>query len=124
MFETILNNIGGVFIQGKDRALAELAKYFANRLSLSRYGEIHNIGIDSQMKEIRFELRLKGEKEPLDVRASYRMERKNGKSCILFENISTSREWLNLLLADWGDKLPSRAELPPGAAIAARILGL
>jgi len=124
MFDTILNNIGAAFIQGKDRALAELVKYFANRFALSRYGEIHDIGIDSHAKEICFELRLKGETEPLDVRASYRMERMNGKICIVLENISTSREWVNLLLADWGDKLPLQAELPPAAAIAAGILGL
>jgi hypothetical protein len=124
MSDSILGGIGAALIHGKDRALAEMAKFLANRFAIARYGEMSNFRIDSLTKELRLELRLKGEAEPLKLRALYHLEQCGGKRSIVIDRVSTSREWVNLLISDFAKDQPFRAELPPAVALAARILGL
>ncbi len=124
MAENILRDIAATLIHGKDRALAVLAKLLANRFAIHRYGEMSNFSLDSLAKEIHAELRLKGEKHPIRIRAFYHLERSEGKQAIVFDTVSTSREWVNLLIGDLTKERSLRAELPPKVALAARVLGV
>jgi hypothetical protein len=124
MSDSIMGDIASPFIHGKDRGLAVMGQFLANRLALSRYGEMSKFRIDTQTKEFHLELRLKGETEPLLLRVLYHLERYKGKRSLVFHRVSSSREWVNLLINDFIQEHPFRIELPPPAALAACILGL
>jgi hypothetical protein len=85
----------------KDHALAVAVRLWFNK-TYKRYGHMTSIQIDSTARSIRVELDLKGENSPLaiDIR-SYKLVTESGETLIEIGDIETSREWLNLLLADY-----------------------
>ncbi len=59
------------------------------------------LDIDSQGKNVRLSLLLKGESAPIDVvLQNYVLETENGAAYIRFESVQTSREWINVVLAE------------------------
>lgn len=108
----------------RDRALAELAEFFANRSPLARYGRVSAVSFDSRAKRLRFDLLLRGEASPIEIRARYRRERTGSASFLVIEEAATSREWADLLFRDLAALHPPRIELPPKIALAARVLGV
>ncbi len=124
MTDTLFGAIAETLIRGKDRALSELARFLANRLQLARYGEMTGFTADTLKKEIHFALRLKGETELIEARITYCLERSGGKTLLTAERIWISREWVNRLFNDMAQSRGRCVELPPGAALAAKILGL
>ena len=85
----------------KDHAIAVAVRLWFNQTH-KRYGHMTSIQIDSTARSIRVELDLKGESSPLaiDVR-SYELLTESGETLIEIGEIVTSREWLNVLLADY-----------------------
>lgn len=66
------------------------------------YGHMTKIHIDSTAKTIHVELDLKGEATPLTIDVkSYALSAGSAEATIELGEIETSREWMNLLLADY-----------------------
>ncbi len=85
----------------KDRCLEVAVKVWFNQTH-NHYGKMTRIHIDSTAKTIRVELDLKGETSPLTIDVkSYTLSAGSGKAVIELGEIETSREWMNLLLADY-----------------------
>jgi len=87
---------------------------------IKSYGEVTALSIDDSTKEIKATLLLKGELQTLDVRIiGYNFIKIDGKGYMTFLKISTSREWLNLVLQDHPPKelKERKVEIPPAAAI-------
>jgi hypothetical protein len=78
----------------KDEALGWLVKFILNRWQLERYGKMKTFDIDSTKKELSTSLLLKGEKEPIEAKASYHVEKGDGL-IIVIDKIWVSREWAN-----------------------------
>lgn len=107
----------------KDIAAAEAAKYLINEYQLQRFGEISNLTIDSQNKEIHCSLKLKGETEPILCQAKIQVRHEvEGQSFILVERVNTSREWITLLATDLLAR-NSSFPLTPAAAQALKAFG-
>jgi len=85
----------------RDHALAAAVRLWFNQTQ-KRYGHMTTIQIDSNARSIRVELDLKGEAATLaiDVK-SYELIAESGETFITIGDIETSREWLNVLLADY-----------------------
>lgn len=85
----------------KDHAIAMAVRLWFNQTH-KRYGNMTSIQIDSTAKSIHVELDLKGETAPLaiDVK-SYELLTESGETLIEIGDIVTSREWLNILIADF-----------------------
>jgi hypothetical protein len=83
-----------------------------------------DFSVDSLAKEIRVSLRLRGEPEIIEARIGYCLARSADTTCLVAERIWVSREWVNRLFNDLADAHGRSLALPPGAALAARILGL
>lgn len=98
----------------KDYALEVAVKLWFNQTH-KRYGHMTSIQIDSTAKTIRVELDLKGETAPLTIDVkSYALSAGSGETIIELGDIETSREWVNLLLADYVK--PENRRFPvPGA---------
>jgi hypothetical protein len=95
----------------KDWALQAGAKHFVNE-RIQKYGHMTNLQIDSATRTIHFEILLKGETTPVSGSAKYEPKFDGEKKLIEFTDIQTSREWINLVIADF---LKTRAvELPDG----------
>jgi hypothetical protein len=86
-----------LFAKIKDLGISKLTKTISNRF-LKEYGEMLDFKLDSKNKTIEVEIMLKGEKEPLNLKiSSYKIIKENDKNYILFSEIETSREWLNIV---------------------------
>jgi hypothetical protein len=95
----------------KDWALQAGAKHYAND-RIQKYGLMTNLQIDSATRTIHFEILLKGETTPISGSAKYQPKLTGQKNTVQFTEIQTSREWINLLIADF---LKTRTvELPEG----------
>jgi hypothetical protein len=97
----------------KDQALAWTATQYL-RSRIENYGQILGLSIDSSIREVRGEILLRGETEPLyAVLSGYEVTEDGEKLCLTFASLETSRDWLNQLLKDLlpGNviKLPSQA---------------
>jgi hypothetical protein len=85
----------------KDLALEVAVKLWFNQ-SQHRLGTMTSIQIDSTAKRIHVELSLKGESSPLTVNVDgYSLSDEAGETFIQLGRIDTSREWVNVLLADY-----------------------
>jgi len=73
--------------------------------------DMNNLEIDRNQKTASMKLDLVGESDLLSVKiGSYRLVEENGKTMIELANIQTSKEWLNILVAEHF-KIP-RFEVP------------
>ena len=109
-----------MFKKLKDKALSKSLEVAIN-LKIKEYGEMLNLNLDSQNKTIDFEVMLKGEKEPLKVFVkNYEISEENGKYFLYAKDISTSREWINVVAENYlkGEKV----ELPEKIAKTLQIL--
>ncbi len=104
----------------KDKALAKSLQVAIN-FKIKEYGEMLKLNLDSQNKKIDFEVMLKGEKEPLKVFVNeYEITEENGKYFLFAKDITTSREWINIVAENYlkGEKI----ELPEKIAKTLEIL--
>lgn len=63
------------------------------------WGEVLKFDIDSTERTLHTEVLLKGEEKPISVSINgYSIEESDGSIFVVVENISTSREWLSVLL--------------------------
>jgi hypothetical protein len=85
----------------KDWALEKGALLWLNP-KLERIGSMTKLSIDSARKTVTVELDLKGEATPIVVTIeSYRLVVEQGATFLEIGSISTSREWLTSLCADY-----------------------
>ncbi|MFO7444950.1 MAG: hypothetical protein R6W90_01230 [Ignavibacteriaceae bacterium] len=85
----------------KDKA-ASLAgeKLLSNKLE--RYGNMIDFKINSADKTIFLSILLKGEKEPVNIKVNnYSFRKKGDDNYIVLDEVDISREWMNLLAADF-----------------------
>lgn len=81
-----------------NKPLEFLVKKYVNS-QIKDYGEMLNLNIDSQNKNITIEVLLKGEKENIKVHINkYEIVSKGNNKFIKFNNISASREWIETLI--------------------------
>ena len=82
----------------KNSTISFLAKKFINN-RIKEYGEMVNLKIDSKNKRIELDILLKGEKESIIIYIDkYEIVNKNDNNYIKFNKISSSREWISVLL--------------------------
>jgi len=101
----------------KDGAIEMAVKLWFNQTQ-NRYGHMTSIQIDSTAKNIHVELELKGESSPLiiDVKG-YILIVESGETLIELGDITTSREWVNTLLADYLKPQNRRFRVPSAVKI-------
>ena len=94
----MVNNIVNYFKIIKDKGSSYLLKKYVNS-QIKEFGEMLNFHIDSQNKNISLDVLLKGEKEIINVKIEkYEVVRKDDAAYIKFNNISASREWIEVLI--------------------------
>ncbi len=82
----------------KDKTTSLIVKQFANSL-ISEFGELKTIKIDSTLKTISLSVNLKGENDDIKIDVNgYKVIKSPNSSFIQFQEISTSREWLNIVI--------------------------
>lgn len=85
----------------KDDTVSFLGKQAIN-LKMKRYGEMMDFQIDSENKRILLKVSLKGEPEPLIVTVNkYEIMKVDGKDFLIIRNVTTSKEWMNLIAEDF-----------------------
>jgi len=90
-----------ILTKAKDWMLQEAAKIWINN-EYRRFGTMTKLEIDSQKRTIHVELDLKGETAPIKVDVGrYTLVEENGKTYLEMAEVSTSREWINLLLEEF-----------------------
>jgi len=101
----------------KDCALQVAVKLWFNHIQ-KRYGHMTSIQIDSTAKSIHVELELKGESSPLTIDVKrYALSIESGETFIELGDIETSREWVNVLLADYFKPENRRFPVPSAVKI-------
>lgn len=71
--------------------------HFFNK-KIKRYGTMLNLNLDSKNKSINLDVLLVGEESPLEINiADYKIVEENGKFFLQIDNVTTSRQWLNVL---------------------------
>jgi hypothetical protein len=71
------------------------------RQKLKRYGTMTTLQIDSKQKTIHMELELKGETSPIVVDVeNYELLHKKDETFLSLNKVSTSREWMTVLLRE------------------------
>ena len=100
----------GLFSKIKDKAVSLLFKKSADSF-ISDFGNLNDLKIDSANKDIYLSVSLKGEKESIDIKMSgYEVVRSKDDNFIQFQNITTSREWINVGLEKF--YLERRIDIP------------
>lgn len=105
-----------MFKAAKDAVSSRAAQGYVNA-RIARYGQIHDLRIDSQAKSVTASCQLKG--ESVSIRLSidrYTIEMREGKKYFQAQACSCDRPWLEALLADFVQGKP--VELPSWAAAA------
>ncbi len=88
----------GLFHKGKDKVISLLLKGKLEDL-IKDFGEVKTLSVNTDDKVIAARIALKGESKPYDVLLSnYRFRRDDGKYYFMFDDLGTSREWVNILL--------------------------
>jgi hypothetical protein len=85
-------------ILSKPRDFA-LRKFLGKKLN--RYCEILDLHIDEIHKLIHLTVRPKGEEEPIEIEANYKVKEDNDSLTLSITKVRTSREWLTLLANDF-----------------------
>ncbi len=87
-----------VFRDLKNSVISVLAKKYIDN-EIKEYGRIVNLQIDSKNKNILLEVLLKGEKENINIKIeSYEVVQNDGSAFIKFKKVSSSREWVDVLI--------------------------
>jgi hypothetical protein len=104
----------------KDEALSWTITQFI-RSKFEPYGELIRLTLDSGSKQMSARFLLRGDNEPVDVLlVGYELREQAADLVLYFEELRTSREWLNQLILDL---LPEKSfKLPPQAARYSSIL--
>jgi hypothetical protein len=90
-------------------------------LKIKEYGEMLKLNLDSANKTIDLELMLLGEKEPLEVNVgNYEIIHKDGKEYLSAKNITTSREWINIVAKNFLEN--QEIEIPKNIADTLKII--
>lgn len=102
-----------MFSPVKDFAVEMAVKAWFNQTQ-KRYGYMTKIQIDSKIKHIDVELDLKGESTPMRIEVkSYKLgSDPDGETYIEVGDIETSREWLNVMIADYFKPENRRFKVP------------
>jgi hypothetical protein len=79
----------------KDAALQGLAKWFANRYHLKRFGRIADLKLDSVAEEIFVILDLHGEVSPIELTVRYRVV---SPTLLEIGDVKASRQWIEELI--------------------------
>jgi hypothetical protein len=96
----------------KDSTISTVVQKTCNYY-IKEFGEMLNFQLNSQDKSVTLEVMLKGEKEPLKATIKeYEIIEKNDKAYLRFEDIQTSREWINTVLETFVDKDDKKIEIP------------
>ena len=91
----------GLFSRIKDKATSTVVKAFANSF-ISDFGNLNDIIIDSGNKSIHLSVNLKGEKESVNIEiTAYEVVKSQNSNFIQIQNITTSREWINIVLGKY-----------------------
>lgn len=96
----------------KDAALSKLSKALVNTFGIAKYGTITSLRLDSTSKTIRISLTLKGESNPIDLEAHYRLETQPESKFLIIETAQCSREWATLVFNDFCPPEARRIRLP------------
>lgn len=100
----------------KDQA-AQLAVRALFKLKFNAFGNMTSLQINSKTKTIQLDLELKGETTPIKIAISrYELTEEGGKTYLCLGEINTSREWINVLLANY--LTDRRLEVPSAVKIA------
>lgn len=99
----------------KDAALSKLGQVLINKFGMARYGTLTSLALDSRNKTLRMSLMLKGEMQPIDLEARYRVENEPGGKRLVIESAECSREWATYAFNDFCPPEARRIQLPPFA---------
>jgi hypothetical protein len=89
-----------VFTNIKDK-ISSAAGSSILKKKIERYGKMIDLKIDSEKKNIFIQLSLKGETEPLEIMVNeYHLEKQGNDEYIIIEDVTISKEWMNLLASD------------------------
>ena len=84
--------------RGKDKVISLLLKGKLDDL-IKDFGQVKALSVNTEDKVIAARIVLKGESKPYEVLLSnYRFRRDDGKYYFMFDDLGTSREWINVLL--------------------------
>ena len=101
------------------KGVSAAARVWVNS-KFGRYGKMLNLNIDSANKTVCAEVLPIGETAPITVTARYEICRRDGDAGLQLSEISTSKEWINVLLQE----LKRTEAVIPLPAQYARLLGL
>ena len=98
--------------RAKGKAIDAAARLWLQQ-KLKRFGTMTSLHIDSKQKTIRLELELKGESTPITVEVDgYELVQQNDETFLRLKNVSTSREWMTVLMREF---LPGQQFKVPNA---------
>ncbi len=76
-------------------------KHYLNLFLIKEYGQMIKLEIDPTTKTMSLEVLLKGEPEPVHVHIGrYECVSNNGNSCLTLKDVTTSKDWMNVLVAN------------------------
>ena len=108
---TLARAASRAYFGGDKRALADAAARI-----YEQEGEMLKLDVDSEGKQVRVEVKIKGQPKPLEVRGvNYRVIGEPGAKRIVFERVELSEKWLEpvaniLKLAEKGAPIPPEQE--------------
>ena len=104
----------------KDKATALILKRFANANQfVAEFGQIENLKINSSNKTILVVAKFKGERESVTISIDgYEIIKKDNKHFVKLNNVSTTKEWLNVVLSK--QNFDSCLEIPARLAYVAK----
>jgi ribose 1,5-bisphosphokinase PhnN len=89
----------GLLHKGKDKVISLVLKGKLDDL-IKDFGEVKALTVNTKEKVIAARIALKGESAPYEVLLrNYRFRRDNGKYYFMFDDLGTSREWVNVVLS-------------------------
>ncbi len=88
----------------KDFIISKILRLVANYY-LNDYGKIVDFKANSERKEIYLNILLKGDIQNIDLFViNYKITTNEHHSSILFDDLNTSKEWLNILINNYVQK--------------------
>ena len=89
------------FAKIKDKVASFSIETFL-KFTFNRYGEMLDLNIDSENKNIFMKVELKGEPEPITISLkNYSFTKENDLTKIQFEKIEISKEWMDIVAKDF-----------------------
>ena len=85
----------------KQRALEAAVKTLINQ-KIKAFGSVTSLQIDSKQRTVSAQLALKGETQPITIKiGAYEVTQENGGTCISFQNLQASKEWIGNVLNEY-----------------------